>query len=77
MKITLKDLSELLKCHYKTLHHYMNNWRFNKYRVPIKPVTLDIDSNFISDFNEFLLLQRRATTKQISNRLDRLAELIK
>lgn len=76
MQMTIKDIAASLGCSDRNLYIYLNNWRFCKYKLPITPITFEVNEFFVKDFNSFLQCQRQYTTRKLAKKLDKLYEKV-
>ena len=76
MILNIKQISNILSSNQQTMRNYLGNYRFSKYIVANRPLTVNVDSEFIKTFKNFTEMRYTNSALKINKRLDRLKEVL-
>lgn len=62
MKLNLRQLAEELLVEANTLRIWLDNYVFNKYRLPGKPISYEVNSKMLTDL-EVYVMKKRGTSR--------------
>ena len=61
MKLSINQLAEELLVESNTLRIWLDNYKFNKYRLPGKPISYEVNSKMLKDLESYIMKRRSSS----------------